>query len=106
MRTAEGSAPITSRAQRAGAIGIFEDGVNAQDPQGGENMIKPLQNSVAEVNVITTLPPAEYGHSGGGVISVVKKSGTNELHGMASWYGRTRRMAHRRYFDSKRLSEP
>lgn len=92
--------------QRAGAIGIFEDGVNAQDPQGGENMIKPLQNSVAEVNVITTVPSAEYGHSAGGVISVVKKSGTNELHGMGSWYGRTRRMAHRRYFDSKRLAEP
>jgi len=91
--------------QRSGAIGIFEDGVSGQDPQGGTNIVKPLQNSVAEVNVITTLPPAEYGHSGGGVISVVKKSGTNELHGMASWFGRTRRMAHRRYFDQKRTSD-
>ena len=69
-------------------------------------MIKPLQNSVAEVNVISTLPPAEYGHSGGGVISVVKKSGTNELHGMASWFGRTRMMPHRRYFDRARTSDP
>ena len=92
--------------QRSGAIGLFEDGVSGQDPQGATAMIKPLQNSVAEVNVITTLPPAEYGHSGGGVISVVKKSGSNELHGMASWFGRTRRMAHRRYFDQKRTSDP
>ena len=30
-------------------------------------MIKPMQNAVAEVNVITTVPPAEYGHSAGGV---------------------------------------
>jgi len=92
--------------QRSGAIGLFEDGVSGQDPQGGTNIVKPLQNSVAEVNVITTLPPAEYGHSAGGVISVVKKSGTNELHGMASWFGRTRIMAHRRYFDQKRTTDP
>jgi hypothetical protein len=92
--------------QRAGAIGIFEDGVNGNDQQGGTEMIKPLQNSVAEVKVISTLPPAEYGHSAGGVISVVKKSGTNELHGMGSWYGRTRRMQHRLYFDRFRASQP
>ena len=81
--------------QRSGAIGIFEDGVNGNDQQGGTETVKPLQNSVAEVKVLTTVPPAEYGHSAGGVISVVKKSGTNEFHGMASWYGRTRRMQHR-----------
>ncbi len=92
--------------QRSGGIGIFEDGVSGQDPQGGTNTIKPLQNAVAEVNVITTVPPAEYGHTSGGVISVVKKGGTNQLHGMASWYGRTRSMAHRRYFDQKRTSDP
>ncbi|HYP05952.1 MAG TPA: carboxypeptidase-like regulatory domain-containing protein, partial [Bryobacteraceae bacterium] len=91
--------------QRSGAIGIFEDGVTGQDPQGGTNTIRPIQNSVAEVNVISTLPPAEYGHTGGGVISVVKKSGTNQLHGMGSFFGRTRNMAHRRYFDQKRTSD-
>jgi hypothetical protein len=60
--------------QRSGAIGIFEDGVNGNDQQGGTETVKPLQNSVAEVKVLTTVPPAEYGHSAGGVISVVKKS--------------------------------
>lgn len=91
--------------QRNGAIGIFEDGVNGNDQLGGTGTIKPIQNSVAEVKVITTVPPAEYGHSAGGVISVVKKSGTNELHGMGSWYGRTRRMQHRLYFDKFRTSD-
>jgi hypothetical protein len=91
--------------QRNGAIGIFEDGVNGNDQGSGTGTIKPLQNSVAEVNVLTTVPPAEYGHSAGGVISVVKKSGTNDIHGMASWFGRTRMMQHRRYFDGKRTSD-
>ena len=85
--------------QRAGAIGIFEDGVNGNDQQGGTETTKPILNSVAEVKVITTVPPAEYGHSAGGVISAVKKSGTNELHAMGSFYGRTRRMQHRLFFD-------
>ena len=91
--------------QRNGAIGIFEDGVNGNDQLGGTGTIKPLQNSVAEVKVISTVPPAEYGHSAGGVVSVVKKSGTNEFHGMASWFGRTRMMQHRLFFDKFRTSQ-
>jgi hypothetical protein len=92
--------------QRSGSIGIFEDGVNGNDQQSGTETIKPLQNSVAEVKVLTTVPPAEYGHSAGGVISVVKKSGTNELHGMGSFYGRTARMQHRLFYDRERASQP
>jgi len=91
--------------QRNGAIGIFEDGVNGNDQMGGTETIKPIQNAVAEVKVLTTVPPAEYGHSAGGVISVVKKSGTNSLHGMASWYGRTRMMQHRLFYDKLRTSQ-
>lgn len=91
--------------QRAGAIGIFEDGVNGNDQNGGTETIKPIQNAVAEVKVLTTVPPAEYGHSAGGVISVVKKSGTNDLHGLASFYGRTRRMQHRLFYDRLRTSQ-
>ncbi|MBI3209464.1 MAG: TonB-dependent receptor [Candidatus Solibacter usitatus] len=92
--------------QRSGAIGIFEDGVNANDQNSGTGTIKPIQNSTAEVKVLTTVPPAEYGHSAGGVISVAKKSGTNEIHGMGSFYGRTRSMQHRLFFDQIRTSQP
>jgi len=91
--------------QRATTTGFFEDGVNGNDQLGGTNAVKTLQNSIAEVKVITTIPPAEYGHTAGGVISVVKKSGTNELHGMGSWYGRTRVMQHRLFFDRLRDSQ-
>jgi hypothetical protein len=92
--------------QRATTTGFFEDGVSGNDQLGGTNNLKSLQNSIAEVKVITTVPPAEYGHTGGGVISVVKKSGSNQLHGMGSFYGRTRRMQHRLFFDRLRDSQP
>ena len=91
--------------QRAGAIGIFEDGVNGNDQGSGTETIKPIQNATAEVKVLTTLPPAEYGHSAGGVISVVKKSGTNEFHGMGSFYGRWRRMQHRLFYDRQTTTQ-
>lgn len=92
--------------QRNSTIGLFEDGVNANEQQSGTVGIKPVQNAVDEVKVLTTTLPAEYGHSAGGVVSVVKKSGTNELHGLAANYGRTRRMQHRLFFDRLRTSDP
>ena len=88
------------------AGGAVEDGTSVNDPGSGSAGIKTVQNSVAEVKVLTTVLPAEYGHSGGGMVSIVKKTGTNEWHGMASIYGRSRRMQHRNYFDRERNSQP
>jgi hypothetical protein len=91
--------------QRASAIGFFEDGVVGQDQVGGMDNINPVLNAVQEIKVLTTALPAEYGHSGGGVISTVKKGGTNTLHGIASIFGRSRNMTHRRYFDKCKTSQ-
>jgi hypothetical protein len=91
--------------QRGATTALFEDGVHG-NAQVGNAVIKPVLNTVAEVKVLTTTLPAEYGHSAGGVISVVKKTGTNELHGMLSQFGRSRRMQHRRFFDRDRTSTP
>ncbi len=91
--------------QRASSIGYFEDGVNAQDQESGTQNIISLQNSLEEVKVLTTALPAEYGHSAGGIMSVVKKTGTNSFHGHAADFGRTRSMTHRRFFDRCRTSQ-
>ena len=34
-------------------------------------------------HLLTTALPAEYGHSGGGIMNISYKSGTNQLHGLA-----------------------
>jgi hypothetical protein len=91
---------------RAGAIGMFEDGVVSKDQITGTSPIRTLQDSVAEVKILSTTLPAEYGHSAGGVVSSVKKTGTNELHFMASWYGRSRRMTDRNFFEKQRSTDP
>jgi hypothetical protein len=82
---------------RSSDIGYFEDGVSTtQDTMMG---------SIEEIKVLTTVAPAEYGHSAGGAVTVVKKFGTNQFHGLLSEFGRTRRMTHRKYFDQYRNAQ-
>ena len=93
--------------QRATGTAVFEDGVLGNHPQSGTGTdIKPVENSVAEVRTLTGTLPAEYGHTTGGVLDVVKKTGTNQLHGTAADYGRTRSMTHRQFFNQYRTSQP
>ena len=93
--------------QRSTGTAVFEDGVFGNDPQSSSGTdIKPIENSVEEVKVITGTLPAEYGHTTGGVVTVVKKGGTNTVHGMAADLGRTRRMTHRQFFNLYKTSDP
>jgi hypothetical protein len=93
--------------QRSTGTAVFEDGVFGNDPQSSTGTdIKPVENSVDEVKVLTGTLPAEYGHTTGGVVSVVKKGGTNSLHGMAADLGRTRMMTHRQFFNVFKTSDP
>ena len=92
--------------QRSTGTAVFEDGVLGNDPQSSTgNDIKPVENSVDEVRVMTGTLPAEYGHSTGGLLTVVKKGGTNSLHGMAADLGRTRMMTHRQFFNQFKTSD-
>jgi hypothetical protein len=93
--------------QRSSGTAVFEDGVFGNDPVASTGTdIKPVENSVDEVKVLTGTLPAEYGHTTGGVVSVVKKGGTNSLHGMAADLGRTRAMTHRQFFNLYKTSDP
>ena len=88
-------------------IGLFEDGMigTSSENDNGNAGIDTIQNSVEELKILTSTLPAEYGHSAGGAIAVVKKSGTNLIHGQASDFGRSRRMQHRKFFDKCKLSQ-
>jgi hypothetical protein len=101
-----GTGSFNVAGQRSTGIAVLEDGVFVNDPQGSTTTIKPIMNSTDEVKVLTGTLPAEYGHSTGGVITTVKKSGTNQVHGMAADYGRVRRMTHRQYFNFYTTAQP
>ncbi|MCL6546758.1 MAG: carboxypeptidase-like regulatory domain-containing protein, partial [Bryobacteraceae bacterium] len=88
----------------SGEIGFFEDGIFGVRP-GATMTTETIQNTIDEIKVLTTALPAEFGHSAGGAIVIVKKSGTNQLHGLVSELFRERPMQHRRFFQRERFEQ-
>jgi hypothetical protein len=88
----------------SGVMGYFEDGAVATMGGCGDNS-ETIENSIEDIKVFTSAMPAEYGHSAGVGISVVKKTGTNAFHGTLSEQLRTRSMQQRRYFEQYRNSQ-
>ena len=48
----------------------------------------PTMDAVSEVSIQQNSVDSEFGHSAGGIIAVQMKSGTNEHHGTAYYFGR------------------
>ncbi len=97
--------------QRSRAIGYQVDGVNGKEPGigniGGPNeQVSPTQDAFEEVKIHTTGMPAEYGHSAGGLMSMVMKSGTNNLHGAIENRYINKNMVHRTYLEQLARTNP
>ena len=97
--------------QRARSIGYTVDGINGKEPGigniGGTNeQISTTQDAFEEVKVHTTGTPAEYGHSAGGLMSIVFKSGANQFHGSAENRHIGQTMVHRNYLEQLPRTNP
>lgn len=69
---------------RSTTTGVMLDGVNASAGNSWNGLlISPAMDSVAEVQVIRNAYDAQYGRSGGGVVSMVTKGGGSRFHGTA-----------------------
>lgn len=55
---------------------------------GAKSSYAPTMDNTTEVTVQQNSVDAEYGHSSGGVLNVSMKSGGNQLHGTAYYFGR------------------
>jgi len=75
---------------RTGSLDYDVDGQNINTGRGHEvkDVAIPTMESVAEFKVITGGMSAEYGRSSGGIVEVVTRGGTNELHGQGFEYFR------------------
>ncbi|HXY25488.1 MAG TPA: TonB-dependent receptor [Candidatus Acidoferrum sp.] len=74
--------------ERANNTGFLIDGLANENELAGGAASQFNQDTIAEFQVITTGYKAEFGHSSGGVVNVITKSGGNNLHGLASAYHR------------------
>jgi hypothetical protein len=82
------------------------DGVDNNDTEvpgipGGLNSLNP--DSTQEFRVITNNFAPEYGRNNGAVVEVITKSGTNDLHGSAYWFGRYNALGARDFFNPAAL---
>jgi len=103
---------VTDQNDENGAAGNFSIGGGRTDSvtylmDGGLNndlldngvVFNPNPDTVAEFRILESNYTAEYGRNGGGVISVVTKSGTNEYHGSAFDFVRNDAFDANRYFN-------
>ncbi len=112
-----GTAPTPSGAPDAGTGGFSSNGVRpyqndyildgvdnssmSPDLAGGSSfVVGPAPDAISEFRVETNDMSAEFGRSGGAVINVNIKSGTNKLHGTAYDFARNSAFDAKNYFDS------
>jgi hypothetical protein len=67
---------------------IIADGSNNTGVALARSIVSFTPETVQEFTVLSSAFSAEYGTTGGGVLIVTTKGGTNELHGTALWYNR------------------
>jgi hypothetical protein len=73
---------------RAGSTSILADGARNTGVGLGRAIVSFSPDTVQEFTVQTSNYSAEYGQTGGGVINLSTKSGTNDYQGLLYWYHR------------------
>jgi hypothetical protein len=102
---------ISVSGQRPNATNFFLDGTDisvysqARPPGSVAQGLVLGVEAVREFRIVTSTYNAEYGTKSGGLIDVVTKSGTNELHGSAFWFHRNDAFDARNFFDPGQVPE-
>jgi len=96
---------FVSNGQRNATAEIRLDGNLTSSPEQGEGgtsnvYYQPSVEALQEFKVENNSFSAEYGNNGGTVVNTVMKSGTNQLHGSAWWYGQRSNFDARDFFNS------
>jgi len=84
---------------RSDSVTFLLDGGLNNDLLDNSNLLDPNPDAVAEFRLLTSNYTAEYGRNGGGIISVVTKSGTNQIHGSLFEFLRNRVLDANDYFN-------
>src|SRR6185436_94491 len=94
-----GTTGLSFIGQRARSNNIMVDGLDNNDHVVGSVRTTFSQEAIREFQVITNSYSSEFGKASGGVVNIVTKSGTNELHGNAFLYFRDRSLNARSHFE-------
>jgi hypothetical protein len=86
---------------RTDSVTYLLDGGLNNDLLDNSIIYNPNPDSIAEFRLLTSNYTAEYGRNGGGIISVVTKSGTNQIHGSAFEFLRNDAFNANTYFNNR-----
>ena len=93
---------LSINGQRESSNGFLVNGIDVQEHMNGGTSIIPNLDSIDEFRVLTNNFDPEYGNYNGGIVTVVSKSGSNQLHGDAFEFFRNTALDARGYFDPTR----
>jgi hypothetical protein len=93
---------ISTNGSRQNQVSFLLDGGNNVDQFTNVNMPFPFPDALQEFSVQTSNYSAQFGQNAGGVVNVVTKSGTNELHASAFEFNRNAVFNARNSFTSDR----
>ena len=95
---------------RANMNGFWMDGITTKGLSGGTGFegsyglkagSQPNLEAIQEFRVETSIFSAEFGNSAASIVTVVSKSGGNQLHGSAYWFHRNDALDAREFFDKE-----
>ena len=78
--------------ERGNNTGYLIDGLNNSNELTGGAFSQFNQDTIGEFEVLTSGYKAEFGHASGGIVNVITKTGTNDIHGLASVFLRNDRL--------------
>jgi hypothetical protein len=86
---------------RSDSVTFLLDGGINNDLLANEVVYNPVPDAIAEFRILTSNYAAEYGRNAGGVVSVVTKSGTNDIHGTAYDFLRNEALDANSFFNNR-----
>jgi hypothetical protein len=96
---ASATSGLSFTGQRARSNNIMVDGLDNNDAVVGAVRAVFSQEAVREFQVLTNSYSAEFGKATGGVVNIVTKSGSNDLHGNAFLYLRDDALNAKEHFE-------
>src|SRR5262249_22243251 len=93
---------VSVNGQRESANSFLVNGGDVEESVDNGASIIPSLDSIDEFRLLTNSFNAEYGRFSGGIVNVVTKSGTNQIHGSVYEFLRNEKLDARSYFDPER----
>jgi hypothetical protein len=93
---------LSINGQRESSNGFLVNGVDVQEHMNGGTSIIPDLDSIDQFRVLTNSFDPEFGNYNGGIVTVVTRQGSDQLHGSAFEFFRNTALDARGFFDPTR----